>query len=127
MMWSADGRELGLGWRGSWLLESGQIAQISQTRETEKRARGDEQVMRVVGDQPALQQCGDGAVAGRAADELDARAGDRLAVGDHGQHLERGVRKRHRPRTVQVPLDGRAHLGRSDQPQLVAVPLHRQA
>jgi hypothetical protein len=39
----------------------------------------------------ALDERVERAVAGRAADELDARAGDRLAVGDNGQHLERGL------------------------------------
>src|SRR5579864_5197759 len=40
--------------------------------------------------QPVLDQAGERAVAVDAADELDLRARDRLAIGDDGQRLERG-------------------------------------
>src|SRR4051812_43204685 len=74
--------------------ECWQIGETRQAGMTKKCRRRDKQVMRVVGDQPAFEQRGDGAVAGRAADELDAGAGDGLAVGDDGQHLERRLRER---------------------------------
>src|SRR5207245_8572075 len=88
--------------RGRWR----QIDEIAQPGVLEKRSRGDEQVMRVVGDQPALEQGGDGAVASRAADVLDARAGDGLPIGDDGQHLERRLAQRHWALDVQMSLDG---------------------
>ena len=62
--------------------------------------------MPVVLDQPALEEGGDGTVAGGAADELNAGAGDRLAVGDDGQHLERRLAERDGPGVAQMPLDG---------------------
>jgi hypothetical protein len=48
-----------------------------------KCPHGDEQLMWVVRDQPALEQRG--AVAGTPTDEFDAASGDGLAEGDDGQ------------------------------------------
>jgi hypothetical protein len=74
--------------------------------------------MRVVLDQPALEQRGDGAVAGRAADQFDALAGDGLAVGDYRQ---RRFAQRDGSLSIQVPLDGLGHVRRRHQAELITV------
>jgi hypothetical protein len=61
------------------------VSQILQSGVFQKCSRSEQYMMQ--GDQPPL-ICGvAGAVAGRAADVLDADASDPLAVGDDGQHL----------------------------------------
>jgi len=83
--------------------------------------------MRVVRDEAAFQERVQRTVAGRTANELDAGARNWLPVGDPGQHLQRRLRQRHRPRIAQVPLDRRGHLGCGHQAQLIGVPLQCQA
>jgi hypothetical protein len=64
-----------------------QVGQVAQAHEVKERARGHQQVVLVVRDEPTLQEGVQGAVAARATDELDPGACDRLLLGDDGQHL----------------------------------------
>jgi hypothetical protein len=80
-----------------------------------------------LGDQAAAQQRLQRAFAVHAAQRVNLRAGKGLAVGDDGQHLERGPRQPADPRPPQQALDVARRVGRRDQAQRVAVPLHQQA
>jgi hypothetical protein len=71
------------------LCDRGEIAEVPWADVVQKCQRCHEQVMCVVADKSAFEQRGDGAVACRAADELDAGTGDRLAIGDDGMGKRR--------------------------------------
>jgi hypothetical protein len=62
-------------------------------------------VMLIVGDQPSPKQRVKGAITRRTADQLDARARDRLAVGNDSQDVERRLGQPHRLRLIHMPLD----------------------
>ena len=82
--------------------------------------------MAVVLDQSAFQERLERAVTGGAANQLDAGAGNRLPVGNDGQHLECRPRKWHRPLIAQIPLDRLRNLRCGDQLQFFRVALDRE-
>ena len=74
--------------------------------------RRDKQLMRIAGNDRPVQQRIQRAITGCAAYQLDTGTRDRLSVGDDSQHLQSRPGQRHRPRFIQVPLDGRSRFGR---------------
>src|SRR5260370_32422251 len=87
------------------LRERREVSQVTQAEVFEEGWRRREQAVIVEGNQLALQQRADGAVAAGAADALDAGLADQLAVSDDRQDLHGGPRQRHRSRRIQMPLD----------------------
>src|SRR5207253_7965756 len=78
-------------------FDIGQFLQIAQTEVIEKKLRGLVQQrpsrnFRSTAnfDEPAFHQCLQNPIDGDAADGLDIRAGDRLAIGDDGERFECG-------------------------------------
>ena len=57
-----------------------QIAQISEAGEVKERRRRPQQMMRVEGDKPALEECVQGPVAGRAAARLSSISAFAIAM-----------------------------------------------
>jgi hypothetical protein len=79
--------------------------QVSETRVVEKGTRGHQQLVGIALDEAALEQRVEGAVAGRAANRLDAGAPNCLTVRDDGQHFQRRSGKCHWSRIARVALD----------------------
>ena len=89
-------------------------------------ARRDQQLVRVALDEAAFEQRVEGAVAGRAANELDPCPRDRLAVGDDRQHFQCRSGQRNCPRIAQMPFDRGGDLGSRNQRELLTVTLDGQ-